>query len=108
MAVLLWQCTRSLLDRVEVLEARLAAQQGKEMGTIAIQTQCCHLTKADDDDDTEKEEEEGTAVQLATPLPWHERGGRVPAPRPDSPHHTNLSKSPSETSTIFCAPPRCA
>ena len=26
MAVILWQCTRSLLDRVEALEARLAAQ----------------------------------------------------------------------------------
>ena len=24
------------------------------MGTIAIQTQCCHLTKVDDDDDAEK------------------------------------------------------
>ena len=75
------------------------------MGTIAIQTQCCHLTKADDDDDAEKEEEEGTAVQLVAPLPWHERGGGCAAGRPDSPHHaTNLSKSPSETSTIFVAP----
>ena len=81
------------------------------MGTIAIQTQCCHLTKADDDDDGGAEEEEGTAVQLVPHLPWHERGGGCAAGRPDSPHHTNLSKSPSETSTIFFAPqhaPRCA
>ena len=75
------------------------------MGTIAIQTQCCHLTKADDDDDTEKEEEEGTAVQLVAPLPWHERGGGCAAGRPDSTRNaTNLSRSPSETSTIFFAP----
>ena len=74
------------------------------MGTIAIQTQCCHLTKADDDDDAEKEEEEGTAVQLVAPLPWHERGGGCAAGGPDSPHHTNLSKCVSEASTIFVSP----
>ena len=76
------------------------------MGTIAIQTQCCHLTKADDDDDDgDGAEEEGTAVQLVAPLPWHERGGGCAAGRPDSTRNaTNLSRSPSETSTIFFAP----
>ena len=74
------------------------------MGTIAIQTQCC-LTKADDDDDDggDGAEEESTAVQLVAPLPWHGRGGR--AGRPVSPPPaTNLSRSLSETSTIFFAP----
>ena len=76
------------------------------MGTIAIQTQCC-LTKADDDDDDggDGAEEESTAVQLVAPLPWHKRGGGCAAGRPDSPHNaTNLSRSLSETSTIFFAP----
>ena len=80
------------------------------MGTIAIQTQCC-LTKADDDDDDDDDdggdgaEEESTAVQLVAPLPWHKRGGGCAAGRPDSPHPaTNLSRSLSETSTIFFAP----
>ena len=72
------------------------------MGTIAIQTQCCHLTKADDDVDTNKEEEERTAVQLVAPLPWHERDGA--AGGSNSPHHTNLSKCVSEASTIFVSP----
>ena len=78
------------------------------MGTIAIQTQCCHLTKADDDDDDDGgdgAEEESTAVQLVAPLPWHKRGGGCAAGRPESPHNaTNLSRSLSETSTIFFAP----
>ena len=75
------------------------------MGTIAIQTQCC-LTKADDDDDDggDGAEEESTAVQLVAPLPWHGRGGGTRAGQPVSPPATNLSRSLSETSTIFFAP----
>ena len=76
------------------------------MGTIAIQTQCCHLTKADDDDDDGGggAEEESTAVQLVAPLPWHGRGGGMRAGQPASPPATNLSRSLSETSTTFFAP----
>ena len=75
------------------------------MGTIAIQTQCC-LSKTDDeyDDDDGDGAEESTAVQLVAPLPWHGRGGGTRAGQPVSPPATNLSRSLSETSTIFFAP----
>ncbi len=73
------------------------------MGTIAIQTQCC-LSKTDDeyDDDDGDGAEESMAVQLVAPLPWHGRGGL--AGQPVSSPATNLSRSLSETSTVFFAP----
>ena len=76
------------------------------MGTVAIQTQCC-LSKTDDEweDDDGDSAQEGTAVQLVDSVPWHERGGGTRADPPASPRPaTNLSRSLSETTTIFAPP----
>ena len=75
------------------------------MGTIAIQNQCC-LSKRDDEqeDSDDGSAQEGTAVQLVDSVPWRGRGGGTRAGQPVSPPATNLSRSPSETSTIFFAP----
>ena len=51
----------------------------------------------DDYDDDEDGAEDGAAVQLVAPLPWHERGRAGPVSSPA----TNLTRSPSEASTIF-------
>ena len=89
------------------------------MGTIAIQTQCCHRSTKDDEcyDDTDSDDDKGdssscyhrsrgnssgqketTVVRLVDSVPWHAgRGAGSPAcPRPA----TMLSRSLSETTTI--------
>ena len=81
------------------------------MGTVAIQTQCC-LSKTDDEweDDDGDSAQEGTAVQLVDSVPsWHGRGGGTHAGPPASPRPaTNLSRSLSETTTIFAPPQQTA
>ena len=72
------------------------------MGTIAIQTQCCVKTDDEQEDSDDGGAQEGTAVQLVDSVPWHGPGGR--AGQPVSPPATYLSRSLSETSTIFFAP----
>ncbi len=73
---------------------------------VAIQTQCC-LSKTDDewDDEFGDSAQEGMAVQFVDSVPWHGRGGGTRADPPASPlPATNLSRSLSETTTIFAPP----
>ena len=74
------------------------------MGTVAIQTQCCVKTDDEWEDSDDGGAQEGTAVQLVDSVPWHGRSGGTRAGPPVSPPATNLSRSLSETSTIFFAP----
>ncbi len=52
----------------------------KEMGTIAIQTQCC-LQERDDHETDEEEGSQEEKVQLVEPVSWRSGGGLAGASR---------------------------
>ena len=86
------------------------------MGTIAIQTQCCHHstkddecydTDSDDDDDSYHrsssgggQQKETAVVRLVDSVPWHGRVGGTSAGPPACPRPATMSRSLSETTTI--------
>ena len=73
---------------------RAAAVKVKDMGTVAVQTQCC-LKTDDSDSETDLCHEEGTAVQLVDAL-------RVGKPAAGTCNASPvLPRAPSEASTIF-------
>ena len=70
----------------------------KDMGTVAIQTQCCLKTDESDDEDENAAHQEGTAVQLVDALrvskPAASAAGKSCVP-------PFVPRAPSEASTIF-------
>ena len=75
------------------------------MGTVAIQTQCC--LKADDEpeDADSSTAQESTAVQVVDAMHWCKRPTSTCAGKPGGSPETTLSRSPSETSTVFVPRP---
>ena len=74
---------------------RAVAVTVKDMGTVAIQTQCCLKTEESDLDDEDVAQQSSTAVQLVDAL-------RVSKPAAGTCHASPvLPRAPSEASTIF-------
>ena len=69
----------------------------KDMGTVAIQTQCCLKTDESDLDDDNVAQQSSTAVQLVDAL----RIGKPAASAAGTCNAQFATRAPSEASTIF-------